>query len=77
MGKVPRTEWTVGDLDAHGADSVKATCVACGREWRVMVRFLPIATTLPKVADLLECRVCGGQRVGVEPIWRRGSPALS
>ena len=66
---------TVADLDARGADSVTATCGACGREWRAMVRFLPPKVTLAHVSGLLECRACGGQNVSVSPIWKSTMPA--
>lgn len=77
MDDAALAEMTVADLGAHGADSVRATCDACGWDWRAMVRFLPPATPLTKVAGLLECRACGGQRISVEPIWRHGPPAVN
>ena len=77
LGEAATDALTVCDLDAHGADAVSATCEKCGRTWPAMVRFLPPATPLTKVAALLECRACGGQRVSVEPIWRHGPPAVN
>ena len=72
MDDVAVAEMTVADLAAHGANSDRATCAAGGRDWRAMVRFLPPRTTLALAARLPECRACGGQRISVEPIWRRG-----
>ena len=58
---------TVGDLAASGIDEVDAMCVRCGSVWRSPISFLPPATTLEKIAELMSCRACGGREIDVEP----------
>lgn len=59
---------TVADLLAHGIDEVSATCPSCRSSWLVPVSFLPPATSLRKVGELLICPRCGSQKVRIEMV---------
>ncbi len=58
---------TVADLGARGIEEVKAMCPRCGRIWRSPIAFLPPATALRKIGELMTCPTCGGRGIEVEP----------
>ena len=58
---------TVADMAASGIDEVNAMCLRCGSSWRSPISFLPSATSLEKIAELMSCPTCGGREIDVEP----------
>ncbi len=65
MGSINNPAITVGEMQALGVDSVEAHCCVCGNRWPVPIDFLPAATTLSKVAELIVCPTCGSSGVKV------------
>ena len=63
---------TVAELLARGIDEVDASCGYCGHGWRAPIAFLPDATTLEKVSQLMACPACGRMDIDVEPVWPAG-----
>jgi hypothetical protein len=58
---------TVGEMKMHGVAKVWALCDSCGNGWQVPIDFLPPATNLRKIAELLICPVCGDKDVKASP----------
>lgn len=58
---------TIADMLANGADEVRAICPTCESSWTAPVSFLPPATNLAQVRDLLICPRCASIDIGVEP----------
>lgn len=59
-------EVTVADLVEEGADAIEASCWRCGEEWQAPIAFLPPATTLVRISEILICPTCGGRDVELE-----------
>jgi DNA-directed RNA polymerase subunit RPC12/RpoP len=58
---------TVAELAASGVDEVEAMCLRCGRTWRSPISFLPPATALQKITELMSCPACGGREIDIQP----------
>jgi len=66
MGGIDRLAITVGELQTHGVDRVRASCGFCGKCWSVPIDFLPAGTDLSTIAELL-ILVCGGHGIKASP----------
>ncbi len=73
MTDLPGPRFTVAELLASKIDEVDAMCVRCGRTWRAPISFLPAATSLEKIAELMSCPTCGGREIDVGPARAEGS----
>ncbi len=67
MGSIGHPSMTVAEMWELGVDCIRASCAHCCRRWRVPVDFLPPATTLAKIEELIICQDCGrgGLKVSV------------
>lgn len=74
MREIDGLSLTVGEMSAHGVENVRAFCPACGHLWNSPIDFLPPATTLAKISELLMCWTCGGLEVEAEPAWPDSAP---
>lgn len=74
MREINAPSLTVAEMSAQGVENVRAFCPACGQLWNAPIDFLPSATTLAKIGELLKCRACGSRDVEAEPDWRAGAP---
>ena len=65
---------TVGDLQMHGVDEIRASCERCGESWQSPISFLPSGTSLSKIVQLMVCPKCGGSDLVVLAAWRGEVP---
>lgn len=63
MGGIDHPAITVGELQTHGIDRVRASCGFCRKCWSVPIDFLPAGTDLSTIAELLICLVCAGRGI--------------
>jgi hypothetical protein len=54
---------TVAELLEPGESELSASCGSCGKTWRLPIGFLPPATTIRTIGELIICPVCGGWEV--------------
>jgi Zn finger protein HypA/HybF involved in hydrogenase expression len=57
---------TVAELMVNDIENVEAACLRCGEAWLAPTDFLPPATTIAKIADLMVCPTCGGREVRID-----------
>ena len=68
MGKSWFAGLLVSDMLMEGVCEVIATCPECGKSWTAPIAFLPPATSMSKIAELIVCPLCGSLDVHVEPV---------
>jgi hypothetical protein len=52
---------TVAELMERGESELSASCGFCGESWQLPIDFLPPATTIRTIGQLVICPVCGGR----------------
>lgn len=68
---------TVDDLMMRGVEVVRASCQCCGESWTAPITFLPSATTLEKISQLMICPLCGGRDIVAQPVWLGEAPRVN
>jgi Zn finger protein HypA/HybF involved in hydrogenase expression len=77
MRNIEPSAVTVADLIRRGADEVRASCQQCGDSWRAPITFLPSATTLEKIGQLMICPACGGRKIVAAAAWPGDIPKFN
>jgi len=77
MRRVAPSTITVADLLMRGVDEMDASCLRCGENWQAPIGFLPPATTLAKISELMVCPACDGWEVEVAPAWPGDAPKIN
>lgn len=67
MSSIDNPAITVGEMKTHAVNEVLASCDLCGERWRVPIEFLPSATKLEKIAELIICPNCGDRGIKASP----------
>ena len=53
----------VGDLLGRGHDDVEAICRSCNYRWKLPIGFLPPATDLGTISQLVACPACDSAEI--------------